>query len=54
MMNQSENMDIFNATLFSLFIIEQVALNKSSLLLNTQTLQLVTDINKTESIYKSY
>jgi hypothetical protein len=40
-------------------IIEQVALNKSSLLLmtilqNTQTLHLITKIIKTESIYKSF
>jgi hypothetical protein len=40
------------------FIIEQVASNKSSLLLkiqnqNTQTLQLFAKIIKTESIYKS-
>jgi hypothetical protein len=40
-------------------IIEQVALNKSSLLLknilqNTQTLQLYTITIKTESIYKTY
>jgi len=40
-------------------IIEQVSLNKSSLLLkiqmqNTQTMQLFTKIIKTESIYKSY
>ncbi len=39
-------------------IIEQIALNKSSLLLmihkqNTQILQLFTKIIKTESIYKS-
>jgi hypothetical protein len=39
--------------------IEQVALNKSSLLLmtilqNTQTLQVFTQIIKTESFYKSY
>ncbi len=41
------------------YIIEQVARNKSSLLLNiiiqnTQTLQLFTMITKTEIIYKSY
>jgi hypothetical protein len=41
------------------YIIEQVAWNKSSLLLNiiiqnTQTLQLFTVIIKTEIIYKSY
>jgi hypothetical protein len=39
--------------------IEQVILNKSSLLLkiqkqNTQTLQLITRIIKTESVYKRY
>jgi hypothetical protein len=43
----------------TLTITEQVAANKSSLLLliilqNAQTLQLFTKINKTESIYKSY
>ncbi len=43
----------------SLMIIDQVALNKSGLLLkiqmqSTQALQLLTKVIKTESIYKSY